>query len=386
MAVNTEQCPLCGTELSAVKFKEIQVVLRQQEERKAADLRRRIELEYKMELDKQKAAVEKRVRQETEALVKRLSSEKDQAAKKLVQSEASVAAVRKELLAEAEKVRQEGLARQRETLENDKKIALLKMQADFNRKGEALQKKVQLLERQIQNKTANELGDGAEIDLFEALRDQFSTDKITRVPKGHSGADIVHEVLYKGASCGKIVIDSKNRQGWQDSYVTKLRQDQVEEGAEQAILATSVFPSRKKEMCIESKVIVVSPARVVYVVELLRDAMVTMHVKGLSNKERATKMSKLYTLITSEAYRRKFAEAGTLADEILELDVQEKKSHDTVWRKRGALSKRIQNVLREVETDVSAVIEEAEDEQGPAGFEVGATTSLSGAARARGVV
>ena len=216
----------------------------------------------------------------------------------------------------------------------------------------------------------------------------FQADRINRIPKGQSGADILHEVLYKGCSCGKVVIDSKNRQGWQDSYVTKIRQDQVEEGAEHAILATSVFPSGKKEMFVEpeSKVILVSPARVIYVIQLLREAMVTMHVKGLSNRERATKMSKLYGLITSESYRRKFAEAGTLADEILELDVQEKKSHDTVWRKRGALSKRIQNVLREVETDVSAVIEGADDEQGPTPFGVNPASSLSAAARARGVV
>lgn len=385
MAVNTEQCPLCGTELSTVKFREIQATLRQQEERNAADLRRKIELEYKLDFARQKEALEKKVRQEADARVKQLSLERDQAAKKLAQAEASVAAVRKQVAEEADKLRLNELAQQRRVLESDKASALQKQRAEFARKEESLQKKFQEVERKLQNKTANELGDGAEIDLLEELREQFSTDKITRVPKGQSGADIVHEVLYKGTSCGKIVIDSKNRQGWQDSYVTKLRQDQVEEGADQAILATSVFPSRKKEMCIESKVIVVSPGRVVYVVELLRDAMVTMHIRGLSNKERATKMSKLYTLITSEAYRRKFAEAGTLADEMLELDVQEKKSHDTVWRKRGALSKRIQNVLREVETDVSAVVEGAEDEQNQAGLGMSATSSFSAGSHTRGV-
>ena len=68
------------------------------------------------------------------------------------------------------------------------------------------------MENQLKKKTANELGDGAEIDLFEALRESFSGDKITRIPKGQAGADILHEVLYKGEACGRIIVDSKNRQ------------------------------------------------------------------------------------------------------------------------------------------------------------------------------
>ena len=163
--------------------------------------------------------------------------------------------------------------------------------------------------------------------------------------------------------CGKIIVDSKNRQSWQNGFVTKLRQDQVEAGAEHAILATTVFPAGKKEMCIESGVIVIAPARVVHIVQLLRNAMVAMHVKGLSLQERSSKMTRLYKLITSESYSRKFSEAGKLAEEILELDVQEKKAHDNVWKKRGALATRINNVLREVETDVAAVIEGSDEEE-----------------------
>src|SRR3984885_11836178 len=145
---------------------------------------------------------------------------------------------------------------QRQALEKDKTPTLLKQDAKFNREREALQKKMQLMDKQLQKKTANELGDGAEIDLFEALRESFPGDKIARIPKGQAGADIQHEVLYKGVSCGKIIVDSKNRQSWQNSFVTKLRQDQVEAGAEHAVLATTVFPAGKKEMCIESGVIV----------------------------------------------------------------------------------------------------------------------------------
>lgn len=80
-------------------------------------------------------------------------------------------------------------------------------------------------------------------------------------------------------------------------------------------------------------------------------------------RERSNKMSQLYNLITSESYRKKFAEAERLAQDVLDLDVQEKKDHDIVWRKRGTIATRIKNVLREVDMDVAAVIEGGSSEQ-----------------------
>lgn len=428
METSVEQCPLCGTELSKTKFREIQLTLREEEQRKAAEIaqaevaiRQRLEKELKLDFEKQKKAVEKKAREEAEQELNKVAAERDQAAKKLKEAQDREAGIRRqaeqeiakqkqaaekkanedaeakikkvaaerdqiakklkdaqdreaEILKhaqeEAEKQRQKELAAQRQALEKDKTLTLLKQEAKFNREREAVQKKVQLMEKQLQKKTANELGDGAEIDLFEALRESFSGDRINRIPKGQAGADILHEVLHKGESCGRIIIDSKNRQSWQNGFVTKLRQDQVEAGAEHAILASNVFPAGKKEMCIESAVIVIAPARVVHMVQVLRKAMVAMHVMGLSLKERSSKMSRLYKLVTSESYSGKFSEAGQLARDILELDVQEKKTHDNVWKKRGALATRINNVLREVETDVAAVIEGNDENEMPPAFPV----------------
>jgi hypothetical protein len=87
-------------------------------------------------------------------------------------------------------------------------------------------------------------------------------------------------------------------------------------------------------------------------------------------KERTSKMNRLYKLITSEAHAAKFTEANRLTQDMLELDVQEKTTHDNVWKKRGSLVKRIHNILREVETEVAAVIEGNEEpEQVPPNFE-----------------
>jgi uncharacterized protein DUF2130 len=373
---SSDQCPLCGTELSKIKFGEIQAKLADQEQQRLSEQRKKLaeaeatarqtlELQFQKKLEAQTAAAAKHAKQEAEEQIKKISAERDQANKKVKAAEAREIEIRKQAQQEAEKKRQVELAEQREALEKDRDRQLLKRDADFNRERESYQKKFKVMEQQLQKKTANDLGDGAEIDLFEALRAAFLDDRIVRVRKGQAGADILCEVLYKGQGCGQIIIDSKNRQGWQNSYVSKLHQDQLEAKAEHAILATTVFPAGKKEMCIESDVIVVNPSRVVHIVHFLRQAMITMHVRGLSMKERAGKMGKLYSLITSESYTRKFAEAGRLTQDILDLDVEEKKAHDKIWKTRGSAAIRINNVLREIETEIAGVIEGVDDAEAP---------------------
>lgn len=204
------------------------------------------------------------------------------------------------------------------------------------------------------------MGDGAEIDLYETLREAFPEDRITRVAKGQAGADISQEIRHRGHVCGRILIDSKNRQSWHNTYVAKLREDQVAAKAEHAILSTLVFPAGQKELCIEDGVIITSPARVVPIVELIRSAVVKVHLLGLSTTERAGKMDRLYKFITSEAYVRLAREAAKLTDEILEVDVQEQKEHQKTWKNRGKLGIRLKHVLREADTEIGAILEAPE--------------------------
>jgi hypothetical protein len=358
--------------MSRSKFVQIETKIREEEQTKLADVEKRLRAQLKSEseaqLARQRQLIEAAAKAETMKQVAAVNAERDRltASLKSAQSRETAlkASVQQQInagvqtkLKELAAQRQKDLADQRASLEKERDQAVIKVQAEFSRERQSWQSKVKDMERQLQKKTAQDLGDGAEIDLHEALKAAFPDDRITRVQKGQPGADIHHIVMYKGQSCGKIVIDSKNRQAWQNSFVTKLRQDQTQAGAEHAILSSTVFPSGKKELCIEADVIVSNPARVSHIISLLRRSMISVHVKGLSLTERASKMSRLYTLITSEKYAQKFRELEKLTNDILDLDVQEKKAHDNVWRKRGTIATRLNNALSEVDTDVAAVIE-----------------------------
>jgi hypothetical protein len=346
------RCPWCNSDISRSKFLEIEAKIRDQEQKKLAEveaaMRKSLDKEFRENLAKKQIAIEKRAEQELATRISKISAERDQFAEKTKQ---------------AELIRKKELQDQHAILDKDRDHALLKQHGEFNREREGLQKKMKEMERQLQRKTLTELGDGAEIDLFEALRKEFPGDQIARIKKGQPGADILHKVMYKGECCGRIIIDSKNRQAWNSSFISKLRLDQTEAGADHALLTTTVFPSGRRELCIEAEVVIVNPARACHVINLLRRNIVTLHVRGLGLKERASKMSKLYKYIGSEAYAQRTSEIGKLSKDILELDVQEKKSHDNVWKKRGSMATRINNTLREIETDVAAIIEGSDHEE-----------------------
>ena len=144
--------------------------------------------------------------------------------------------------------------------------------------------------------------------------------------------------------------------------MTKLRQDQLDAEAQHGILATTAFPAGEKELCIRDNIIVVTPARTPFIIQLLRDLMVRMHIQGLSMKERAVKMGRLYKYMTSDICAQRFEEAKKLANDLGDIDVQEAKDHQKVWERRGRMTTRLKGVLRDLNTEISAIIEGADNQ------------------------
>jgi len=330
MAAATEKCPWCGSTITHAKFLQVQASIREDERKKLAEIR--------AELEKEIAAQAQRLLKERQAI---------DAEKAKMKKEIDVA-VKKEV------------ATVRQILQKDRETALLRKDAEFARERDALQKKIADMSRRV--KKGIEIGEGAEIDLYDELRRAFPDDQIVRTvrTKGKP-ANLLLDVRYRSKSAGRILVDANPRGAWQQAFVTKLRQDQSDVGAEQAILATAVFPAGRRELFVDSGVIVVAPARVTAIVEVLRKALIAMHAAKLSEAERADKLGRLFRFITSTSFKRKLAEASDLAGEALQIDVDEKRAHDNVWKKRGTVLSRIKNVLREIDTDVAAILESRDE-------------------------
>ncbi|TMQ13720.1 MAG: DUF2130 domain-containing protein [Deltaproteobacteria bacterium] len=358
-----DACPWCGQRISHKQFVEIESRLRTEDKRR----HEAAEAEVQARLAAERETLETRYRADRTSLELTLGKLKEQLEKakddqaefdkRLREAtEAAAQAERKRVEAEVVKKQQAERERERELIKADFDQKMLKQDAENQKAAQALRKQVAELQKKLEDQAARR-PEVVDLDVFEELKAAYGEDRVLRLPRGDAGGDLLIEVRYKGTICGRIIVDSRNRGNWQTSYATKLRADMVEQRADHAILATLHFPRGAAELCRHDDVLLVHPARVVELVGILRQAMVRMHQTRLSSEQRDEKKLRLYDHITSEQFRRKLADTGKLAEQLLDVDVDEVKEHQRVWKVRGGLLKRLETVQSEVVGEINDIID-----------------------------
>src|SRR5271155_1615849 len=176
--VDDVQCPYCGQPISRREFKEIQASVEAEERARIAKVEKDLQEKFARELEQVEA--------KTDAAIEKAKRDTAKLAEQQV----------KALKANLEVTVNQRVAAQREA--SEKKMAETVAAERTKAYGERMKLDAQLqdLQRQLQRKTANQLGDEGEIDMFEALTAEFPGDDISRVAKGVPGADIVHRVIH----------------------------------------------------------------------------------------------------------------------------------------------------------------------------------------------
>jgi hypothetical protein len=335
---NEPRCPYCGAPLTRKEFDEIRRLIEAEERARIGNveqnLKERFALEQQQLATKAKTEVEKARREAAAQVVK---AKRDAAARE--------AAIRQEAAKSA-------------TAALAPKIA----QAVSAEKAKAYTEKLKLTEqlddmkRRLEKRTAGELGDEAEIDLFDALRREYPIDQIARVPKGRAGGDILHDVVHNGVVVGRVVLDSKNHSRWSSRFISKLASDLIEHRADHAVLSSSVFPTGARQLHVVDGVIIAHPARVVVLVALLRRQIIATHLLKLGNSMRDEKRDELYGFITSDRCTQLLDRIGSLSSDVLELDAKEESSHRTVWKRRSDLIRAIHGVHGEFTAEIERII------------------------------
>jgi hypothetical protein len=401
------QCPWCDQPITSEKLDSIHARIRAEERKRVAEVTERIareklqaEAKAKADVEKERtaalAAVEKEKR---EAAIREAALKKQAAAdmEKLRQEAAgkeetirleakrSAEAALAKKIAEAEEAKKKAeaktqeiavgfdkqlqgrLEQQREALEKDANARINAERAKSFEEKLKVETTLQDAQRQLQKLRSDELGEGAELDLYEELKATFEDDTITRVQKGTAGADIIHEVVENGVVCGKIVYDSKNHNAWRTEHVTKLRDDQIAAKADHAILSSNKFPAGERQIHLQDGVIIASPARVGRLAELLRRHVVQIHELRVGNEECDAKAADLYEFVTSETCAQLLDSIEGLAQKIDDVDTDEKKAHDAVWKKRGKL---VQDLVKkhgklcfEIDTIIGTMRSDSPDEE-----------------------
>ena len=275
---------------------------------------------------------ESEIRAEGENSLKALLEKKKEAEDKLLslesQRKAEFESLQKQsaetLSLEKENSKKEQAA-QRTAMEKDHTEKLQRMESEPFENRKKLESKLMDVQRQLSNKTPDELGEAAEFVLIDELKKSFGGDVFKPIDKGAAGADLWQDVMHNGVRCGRIVFDSKDRNQWRSAYVSKLKSDQLDAKGDHAVLTTRVFPSGHRHLHTMDGVIVSHPARVIAVVSMLREQIVHVHRLNAGNVLRDKKTEELYKFINSERCSQVFDNHETLIESLFELDVAEQR-------------------------------------------------------------
>jgi hypothetical protein len=251
---------------------------------------------------------------------------------------------------------EQDLRTQREIMEQAKDDAINAEKAKAFEETQKLSNKVNDLQRALERKTNEELGEGAEVSVFEALRKEFKGDKIERIPKGAPGADIRHVVMLNGRECGTILYDSKNHKQWRDDHASKLRKDQLAEKAEHAILSTHKFPRDARQLHFREGVLLANPARVVAVVTIIRQHLLQLHTLRVSKVQREKKTATLYEFITSERCKQLLDRVDQRAGALLDMQEKEIKWHEKNWEHQGTAVRAIQKAKADLAGEINSIL------------------------------
>jgi hypothetical protein len=88
----------------------------------------------------------------------------------------------------------------------------------------------------------------------------------------------------------------------------------------------------------------------------LRQHIVQTHTLRWSNEARAQKTAALYAFINSERCRDLFKRIDAQAERLLDLQVKEKKAHDTHWKNQGELIRSVQKVQAEIVNEIDTIV------------------------------
>ncbi len=233
--------------------------------------------------------------------------------------------------------------------------AELRKQIDDARKAnEDLRRKLEQGSQQLQ-------GEVLELAIEGILIDSFRHDRIEEVKKGQRGADVIQTVCTPaGQVCGKIIWEAKRAENWSDKWLTKLKDDQIEAGADIAVLVTTAMPKGSGDIfCRVGDVWVVAPHVLRPVAEMLRVILLEGYRLKLVNTGRSEKIELLYNYLSSTQFTQR---VRTMLDsfEAMRSELEsEKRAIQKIWVKRQTQIERVTGSMISVVGELQGIAQDA---------------------------
>ncbi len=325
-------CPKCGAEIELDEVLRVQIEgsLRTEFEAKAQEEAKRI-----VEREKVKRLAE------TKALQDELAEKN----KKIAEANKKELELLKKGRALEEKSEQLELEVERKLSEERKKIAeeAGKKAAEENslkmrEKDDmviTLRKQLEDMQRRMEQGSQERQGEMMEEALKEVLERQFPYDRFEDVLKGKRGADIVQVVCGpRGKVCGKILWESKNTKDFSKGWISKLKKDQSDAGAEFAILMTVAMPREVRDFDYYDDVWVTNYRSAIGLCTALRHGLINVARQKAVAVGQASMKDIVYEYVTGPDFSRRIKSIVNAYTQMQGDLESERRSMQKIWKKR----------------------------------------------------
>jgi hypothetical protein len=178
--------------------------------------------------------------------------------------------------------------------------------AERNTHVATLQRTIDELKRKSEQGSQQLQGEAQELLLESTLRTRFPLDAIEPVAKGEFGGDVMQYVHNaSGQPCGSILWESKRTKSWQDTWLTKLRDDQRTAKADIAVIVSQARPKDIDHFHLLDGVWVVSWHIIIPFAAAMRASLSELSVARRNIEGQQTKTELVYQYMTGPHFRHR---------------------------------------------------------------------------------
>jgi hypothetical protein len=379
------KCPLCKQSVTEELFeritgiwKERRVAEKRFKEKEKELLKKRIEDQKQIELERkkmrteQKTIIEQKIAEKTrkyDSQIQKMAVErnkiKERFDKKIINAVKAAErkahkdinkevklklseSVKKEVEKATSKTRKD-LFRANNTIESTKK-----QMSTLQKNSLAQQEKISNLERQLKNQTTPQIeGLLYEDNLLEALKKEFPEDTFEH--PGKSG-DILHYINLEKKPVGLIAYECKRVSQWQTSHLEQTAKAKLERKADYAVLVTNTGKKGLASYLIEKGVIVVPPGGAIAMASIIRQQIISIAKLKLTQAQRDEAIEKTLEYLQGPEFKNSLDVVIRKTEEMYEDLKKECHDHLKNWKKRHECLKTVYLSSSQVHTRTAALI------------------------------
>ncbi len=214
---------------------------------------------------------------------------------------------------------------------------------EYEKKLQDQRKLVEEMKRRAEQGSMQMQGEVQELALEDFLIRHFPFDQIAQVPKGVRGADVIQTVVDSmQRECGKIIFESKRTKAFSNDWIGKLKADQIEQGAELAVIVTEAMPSDMSRFGEKEGVWICSFPEVKSLAFVLREMLLRTQSVKVAQENKGDKMEMIYRYLTGVEFKQRVeAIVDGFSELRTELD-REKNAMQRLWKMR---EKQIEKII-----------------------------------------